>query len=116
MLPSFEQKRSKSELSSTHRRDVAGGRQRLPRGGRVDLELTKTERGWSGVDVRLLETTDAEVDALLAGSAMAIDDPQPPFAPIDPAPPLLSTPPPGPPPSAAASPVEPLRPARPVTP
>jgi len=81
------------------------GRERLPRGGRVDLELSRTEKGWSGLDVRLLETTDAEVDALLSGSAMAIDAA---FAPIDP---------PAPPPAPASqAPAPPPAPPRPVTP
>ena len=60
-----------------HARDVASAKKQLPRGGRVDLRLRSTERGWCGEDVRLLDATDAEVDALLTG-AMALGPDEPP--------------------------------------
>ena len=60
-----------------HARDVASAKKQLPRGGRVDLRLRSTERGWCGEDVHLLEATDAEVGALLTG-AMALGPDEPP--------------------------------------
>ena len=55
-----------------HARDVASAKKQLPRGGRVDLRLRSTEKGWCGEDVHLLDATDSEVDALLTSSAMAL--------------------------------------------
>ena len=54
----------------------------LPRGGRVSFGVAESDKGFAGVDVVLLETTAADVDALLAAgclaprglAAMAIDD------------------------------------------
>ena len=60
-----------------HARDVASAKKQLPRGGRVDLRLRSTEKGWCGEDVHLLEATDSEVDALLT-SAMALGPDEPP--------------------------------------
>ena len=61
-----------------HARDVASAKKQLPRGGRVDLRLRSTERGWCGEDVHLLEATDDEVDALLGSAAMALGPDEPP--------------------------------------
>ena len=84
-----------------HSRDVVA-RKQLPRGGRVDLRLKASEKGWCGEGVRLLEATDAEVDALLGSSAMALSETL--FLPV--------APDPVPPPPLANSP----EPPRPVTP
>jgi len=61
-----------------HARDVASAKKQLPRGGRVDLRLKSTERGWCGEDVHLLDATDDEVDALLGSTAMALGPDEPP--------------------------------------
>ena len=61
-----------------HARDVASAKKQLPRGGRVDLRLRSTERGWCGEDVHLLAATEAEVDALLGSAAMALGPDEPP--------------------------------------
>ena len=61
-----------------HARDVASAKKQLPRGGRVDLRLRSSERGWCGEDVRLLDATDDEVDALLGAAAMALGPDEPP--------------------------------------
>ena len=61
-----------------HARDVASAKKQLPRGGRVDLRLRSTEKGWCGEDVRLLDATDGEVDALLGSAAMALGPDEPP--------------------------------------
>ena len=67
-----------------HARDVASAKKQLPRGGRVDLRLKSTERGWCGEDVHLLEATDAEVDALLGSAAMALGPEEEPSRPVTP--------------------------------
>ena len=64
-----------------HWRDLRD-RSSLPRGGRVRFAVAESDKGFAGVDVVLLETTAADVDALLAAgclaprglAAMAIDD------------------------------------------
>ena len=61
-----------------HARDVASAKKQLPRGGRVDLRLRHSERGWCGEDVHLLDATDDEVDALLGAAAMALGPDEPP--------------------------------------
>ena len=74
-----------------HWRDLAAGRTSLPRGARVDLRLAASDRGFGGVDVRVLRTTSADVDALLtsgclASAMMIIDDAAPAVPPAAPAP------------------------------
>ena len=67
-----------------HARDVASAKKQLPRGGRVDLRLRSTERGWCGEDVHLMEATDSEVDALLGSTAMALGPDEEPSRPVPP--------------------------------
>ena len=67
-----------------HARDVASAKKQLPRGGRVDLRLRSTERGWCGEDVRLLDATDDEVNALLGAAAMALGPDEEPSRPVTP--------------------------------
>ena len=71
-----------------HARDVASAKKQLPRGGRVDLRLRSTERGWCGEDVHLLAATEAEVDALLGSTAMALGPDEPPPTPSEPSRPV----------------------------
>jgi hypothetical protein len=71
-----------------HARDVASAKKQLPRGGRVDLRLRSSERGWCGEDVRLLDATDDEVDALLGSAALELGPDEPPPAPSEPSRPV----------------------------